>query len=192
MVVLLSPCTLLGLVSFGHKYGLRAPYFIYFSGGACPVEQIGGGIGAPPPNFKYLPSPLNSPSTRIVTVIINFLQTCSRYTSHDYYLRAAFRASNCAATIQGHMTRKYQKILNQIIRVPIYWYMWKQCASGTPPFLHAPNTSLNYRPTTKLLYCTRQYSHQQKPILYELQQCKNLYIHIMYMRINNYLPLHGC
>ena len=39
-VVLLPPCTLVRLVAFGYKYGLRsdlrAPNFINFSGGACP------------------------------------------------------------------------------------------------------------------------------------------------------------
>ena len=51
---------------------------------------------------------MNSPSGSLLTIVINYSHTCAcaAYTSHGYYLRAAFisvRASDCAAIIRGQL-----------------------------------------------------------------------------------------
>ena len=67
MEVLLPPCSLVGLVAFGYKYGLRsdlrAPNLKKFSGGAWPQTPLACACVCThhhrcPPNLKYLPPPL--------------------------------------------------------------------------------------------------------------------------------------
>ena len=67
MAISLPPCTLVRLVAFGYKYGLRsdlgAPNFKIFSGGPCPQTPLGCACLCThhhrfPPNLKYLLPPL--------------------------------------------------------------------------------------------------------------------------------------
>ena len=64
----------------------------------------------------------NSPVVSPVSIVRNYLHTCSAYTTHGYFMRAAFvllRALDCVATIQGRwlfegsiFSKKYSMLRN--------------------------------------------------------------------------------
>ena len=74
------------------------------------------------------------PSASLVTVVRDYSQSCSVYTSHGYYLRAVFislRASNCAATIQRNT------VYRAAICPRILWDLgiWTSPSRGSSPVL---------------------------------------------------------